>query len=704
MRLPRWTAYPALATVAVLLLTAVPKRVPARPAAGAAAKVKAGEDATSHPRLVVLGIDGLDPEILAGVIARHPEGMKNFRALIADGGGVQSLGTSTPPQSPVAWSNFITGRNPGGHGVFDFIHRSPKTYSPVPSTVTESAAGHVPLPGSYRFPTSSGGDSNRTGRAFWTVLGDAGVPSDVWRMPINFPVEPGKGWSFPGMMTPAVDSAYGLPTFYTTDPGPQHLGQEKVIALSVVRGVARTMILGPENAFKDPPEGQAHSDRSQAAVDFYVDEEAGAVAIVVEGAQPLVMEAGAWSDFVPVTFSMLPLGMSDMAGIVRFYVRSITPELEIYASPVNVDPRAPIQPVSAPDEASAELAELIGLYYTQGMAEDVNGLKDHMLTDAEFMTQAALVYEERGRMLDVALEHFMDRKEGGLLFFYYSSVDLSMHMMWRHADKLHPYHDESLASEDSSDWSGRPGSTWSDVIDDLYLRMDPVLGKVRQRIGSETAIMVMSDHGFAPYRRKFALNTWLLENGYLALKDEFERELPEDDPSYAPVFIQAAVDWSKTRAYGIGFNGLYINRADRESEGIVKAADAPALLAEIKAKLEELRDTDGTPVVLRADLATVVYNGERLAEAPDILVGYNTNYGNSDEASLGRVPHAVLSDNRGGTFNGSHLMAPEVVQGTLLTNFPITLEDPRLEDLTLSILHHYGVAPEPKMDGRVAFK
>lgn len=704
MMLPRWTTYPALATMAVLLLTAVPKPVPTRPATGAAAKVMAGEDATSHPRLVVLGIDGLDPEILAGVIARHPEGMKNFSALIADGGGVLSLGTSTPPQSPVAWSNFITGRNPGGHGVFDFIHRSTATYSPIPSTVTESAAGHVSLPGSFRFPTSSGGDSNRTGRAFWTVLGEAGVPADVWRMPINFPVEPGKGWSFPGMMTPAVDSAYGLPTFYTSDPKPEHLGEEKVIALTVVRGVARSTILGPENAFKDPEEGHAHAERSRAPVDFYVDEEAGAVAIIVEGAPPLVMEAGAWSDFVPVAFSMLPLGMSDMAGIVRFYVRSITPELEIYASPVNVDPRYPIQPVSAPEGASAELADLIGLYYTQGMAEDVNGLKDHMLTDAEFMSQAALVYEERGRMLDVALEHFMDREEGGLLFFYYSSVDLSMHMMWRHADTQHPYHDTELAATDSSDWSGRAGSTWSDVIDDLYLRMDPVLGKVRERIGSDTSIMVMSDHGFAPYRRKFALNTWLLENGYLVLKDDFKRELPEDDAAYAPVFIQAAVDWSKTRAYGMGFNGLYINQVGRESEGIVSSDDTGPLLLEIKAKLEALRDTDGTTVVLHADLASEVYSGERLGEAPNILVGYNVGYGNSDEASLGRVPHAVLSDNRGGTFNGSHLMAPEVVQGTLLANFPIILEDPRLEDLTLSILQHYGVAPEPNMDGRAAFK
>jgi predicted AlkP superfamily phosphohydrolase/phosphomutase len=701
MRLPRWTTYPALATIAALVVTAVPEPV-TRPAAGAAARARAGLPVTEHPRLVVLGIDGMDPDILRDVVARYPERMPHFRRLIEEADGVRDLGTSTPPQSPVAWSNFITGRNPGGHGIYDFIHRSTANYGPIPATVTETTAGQVDLPGAYRFPTSSGGDSNRSGKAFWTLLGEAGVPADVWRMPINFPVEPGRGWSFPGMMTPAVDSAYGEPTLYTSEPELDQLGQEKVVGIEVRRGVARTYVLGPENAFKDP-DVDGHLERSRAPMDIFVDEDAGAVAVQVDGGAPLVLTPGQWSGFVPVTFSMLPLGLSDMGGIVRFYLRGLSP-LEIYASPVNVDPRAPIQPVSAPDTAAVDLADLIGLYYTQGMAEDVNGLKNRMLTDAEFMMQASLVYEERGRMLDVALDHYMAKEDGGLLFFYYSSVDLAMHMMWRHADPEHPHHDEDFAADASDWWSGREGSVWREVIDDLYLRMDPILGRVRERVGEDTPIVVMSDHGFAPYRRKFSLNTWLLENGYLVLKEEFERELPEDSLEYSPVFIQVAADWSKTRAYGVGFNGLYLNLAGRESEGCVQAGESEALLAEIKAKLEALTDEDGSSVILRADPASAVYTGERLAEAPDLLVGYEQGYGNSDEASLGQIPHAVLSDNLGGTFNGSHLMAPDVVLGTLLASFPITLEDPRLEDLTVSILRHYGLEPDEAMDGRDAFQ
>ncbi len=335
------------------------------------------------------------------------------------------------------------------------------------------------------------------------------------------------------------------------------------------------------------------------------------------------------------------------------------------------------------------------------MAEDVNALKSEALTDAEFMHQANLVHRERIRVLDYALDRYTAKEEGGLLFFFLSSVDLAMHMMWRHQDPLHPFYDSAVAEQDSSDWSMREGTTWEDVVDDLYLRIDPILGKVLDRVGDDTAVMVMSDHGFAPYRRKFSLNTWLLENGYLVLKEGMERELPEGDRKHQPVLISTAVDWSKTRAYGMGFNGLYLNLAGREAKGIVKpGAEADALLKELKTSLELIIDR-GEQVVVSADLATEVYaGGARLDDAPDIVVGYNSGYGNSDEATQGQIPHAVLTDNLGGTFNGSHLMHPSVVSGTLLVNRRVTVDDPRLEDLTTSILDAYGVQPDPAMTGR----
>jgi len=699
MNLPRWTAYLALAVIAMFLVTAIPAGDESRAAEGAAEAARTGAPApTKHPRLVVLGIDGLDPDILQEVIARHPGKMPHFERLIAQGQGVRELGTSLPPQSPVAWSNFIVGRGPGGHGIFDFLHRDKRTYAPAPGTVTEITAGTVWLPGKWEFPTQEGGDSNRTGKAFWTILGESGVPADVWRMPINFPVEESKeGVSFPGMMTPAVDSAYGEPSLYSTDPPARAIGDEKIQQITVRGGVAKAELLGPSNAFIEG------NPRSSVPFEVYVDEEADAAVVSISG-KSLVLEPGEWSAFVQVSFDMLPMGLMAQGGIVRFYLRSVSPELELYASPVNLDPTAPLSPVSAPEEAAAELAEEIGLYYTQGMAEDVNALKKEMLTDAEFMDQARLVYDERGRMLDMALDKYMKNEEGGFLFFYYSSVDLCCHMMWRHKDKSHPDYDAAVADQSSEEWSGREGTTWNDVVDDLYMRMDPVLGEIRERVGEDTDIIVMSDHGFASYRRKFSLNTWLLEEGYLVLKEGKERELPRDHADWSPATIMTHVDWSRTKAYGIGFNGLYINRKGREAEGSVPEAEVAALVRELADKLEARRDEDGTQVVVDATITSEVYVGARVDDAPEIQVGYNRGYGNSDESSLGRITNQVLMDNTGGTFNGSHLMDPSVVLGTILTNREITAELPRLEDLTVEILRTYGIQPDPDMTGVPVFR
>ena len=702
MTLPRWTAYVALAVIAILVASGVPKlrsATNAEPARGARETATASLPPAKHPRVVVLGIDGMDPEILSSVMKRYPDRMKNFQRLADAADGVRTLGTSTPPQSPVAWSNFITGRHPGGHGVYDFIHRSKERYSIEPSTVVSEEGGEMSVPFTeYKIPTGGSSESNRTGRAFWTILGEAGVPADLYRVPINFPVEPSKGVSFPGMLTPALDSAYGTYTIFTSDPpAKKETSGGKFRTVRKSGGAIRTKLEGPTNVLKqgDPV--------ATTPLTIYIDERSNTATVEV-GNERVVMRPGQWSRFCRVSFEMAPMGAMNLGGIVRFYLRSIGPEFVLYASPVNFDPVAPVDTISEPEEASADLAAAIGDYYTQGMAEEVSALKDGAFTDAEFMAQAELVYLERARMLDHALDRYVANDEGGLLFFYVSSVDLAMHMMWRHTDPDHPFFDEAVANEDSSWWSDRDGSTWRDVVDDLYLKMDPFLGKVLDRVGDDAVVMIMSDHGFAAYRRKFSLNTWLVDNGYLVLKDGRERELPEGEKGHKDVFISDAVDWSRSTAYGVGFNGLYLNLAGREAQGIVQpGAEADELLARLKRELEAIRDDErgSEQVVLSADLASVVYaGGERLDEAPDIVVGYNWGYGNSDEATQGRIPHAVLSDNVGGTFNGSHLMHPSVVNGVLLTNTPVRIEDPRLEDLTTTILDLYGVAPAEGMVGR----
>ena len=749
--IPRWTVYPSLVLLTSAPFLAVPKPLGDDPHAGVAAATHARGVAapvperaadpgssvrTSFDQVVVLGIDGMDPEILAEVMEKHPDRMPNFRWLIESGTGIHSLGTSIPPQSPVAWSNFITGQDPGGHGIFDFIHRDKETYGVLGSTTRETQSWlyplfgeGVPLPGKWQLPAMGlDSESNRDGDSFWQVLRENGVPADIWRMPANFPVEASNGLSFPGMMTPALDSAYGECSFFTTDDSNRLTLQsryEKVFKLTNVEGRIDSVIWGPDNPAIDPDAfGVDDEDiednerarratvakntlRSEIPFTIYVDEEANAAAIVVDDGEPIVLEPGQWSDFVEVSYKMLPMGAMNLNGILRFYLRSISPEVELYVSPVNLSPMAPPTPVSEPLTASAELAEEIGPYYTQGMAEDVNALKNGVLTDAEFMQQVELVYTERRRMMDYALDRYEEDDEGGLLFFYYSTVDLACHMMWRHTDPVHPAHDHEVASQDSSWWSGRDGTTWKDVVTDLYLRMDPVLGRLRERLGDDVTYIVMSDHGFAPYRRKFDLNRWLVDNGYLVLTAETQQAFDEAGDAGHSAYIgvgpdgESAVDWSKTRAYAMGFNGLYLNLKGREGQGIVDPTEKDALVAKLKRELEAIVDPlhpDAKPVY-RADITSQVYSGKRVDEAPDIQVGYNVGYGNSDPASTGFIGSVLFEDNTGGTFNGSHLMAPDVVAGILISNRPVLEGDHALEDLTVELLRRYGVDPTAEMKG-----
>jgi predicted AlkP superfamily phosphohydrolase/phosphomutase len=668
-------------------------------APSAAPWTQSGNAEPQHPRLVVLGIDGLDPDILAETMQRFPEGMANFRWLEERCGGIRALGTSNPPQSPVAWNNFITGRDPGGHGVFDFLHRDPASRIVKGSTTRSGPSSFFGLiPGAEV--------TNRSGQPFWQLLAEKGIPADIWRMPCNFPVETSLGLSFSDMFTPAIDSAYGEATLFTTDPFARgQIRSSKVVDdLIEVGGVIRTNMLGPD---------KADGTRSKAPLTIYLDDQKQG-AVLDTGLKRLPLRVGQWSSFAEFSFKLD--WKTSISGVARFYLRSLEPRFELYASPVNIDPRAPATPVSQPETASADLADQIGTYYTQGMAEDVNALKDGILTPEEFLAQNTLVYKERRRMLDQALDRYLAKPEGGLLFFYFSSVDLGSHMLWRFADPQHPDHASDYYERDNSPWTEREGSRWKDVIMDLYLRMDPVVGKLRQRLegsGQAYELMLISDHGFAPYYREFSLNTWLLEQGFLVLKEGQEREAEPRFVSQADQrSIDRVVDWSRTRAYGMGFNGLYLNLAGREGDnprtkdvveaGIVDPKDAPALLAELKAKLEAWVDPEtGHNPVRCAYLASETYRGtERIAEAPDILVGYAVGYDNSDAASVGRIPLNVVQDNLGGTFNGSHLMDPAVVPGTLLTTLPLELEDPNLTDATAEILAFYRLPADPAMVGR----
>ena len=193
-------------------------------------------------------------------------------------------------------------------------------------------------------------------------------------------------------------------------------------------------------------------------------------------------------------------------------------------------------------------------------------------------------------------------------------------------DPKHPEYDAALATQNGS------------AISDFYQQLDQVLGEVLPKLDNHTTLLVLSDHGFAPYYRSFNLNTWLLNNGYIKRK-------PHANSDSSEPF--ANIDWSQTRAYGLGLNGLYINLRGRESKGIVEPGSAAETLAsEIQNKLLAVRDSKtNQPVITRVSAASEVYQGPYARSGPDLLVGYNRGYRAGWKTILGAFPAEELEDN-----------------------------------------------------------
>ncbi|HEU4929379.1 MAG TPA: alkaline phosphatase family protein, partial [Candidatus Krumholzibacteria bacterium] len=465
--------------------------------------------------------------------------------------------------------------------------------------------------------------------------------------------------------TPDLLGSYGTFSFYTNDEtwrGATVSGG-KVYPVDVVDGHARALLEGPRNSLR--------KTRPVLTREFSVDVDAEhAAARISVGDEETFLLAGEWSDWVTVEFPLAPL--KSLRGMVRFYLRSASP-LQLYASPINIDPSAPALPISTPDDYARELAARVGRFYTQGIAEDTKALEAGAFGDAQFVEQSDTLLAERGRMLDAVLDDY----DGGFLFFYVSTIDQSCHALWRNADPQHPAHPAS--------------GEFADRFGELYQAMDRMLGHVRERIPADATLIVMSDHGFAPYYKKVNLNSWLHQNGYLAL-------IRADEVGQHPLFNN--VFWRRTRAYAAGINGLYLNLAGRESKGIVTQTESDALLDEIARGLLALRDPEtGEQVVTRVDRARDVYHGAETAQAPDLIVGYNRGYRGSDDSALGTVTSDVIVPNLG-TWSGDHCIDYRWVPGVIVTNRRLTAGNPSLLDMPVSILAAFGVDKPKAMTGR----
>src|SRR5438309_1452248 len=538
-------------------------------------------------RVVIVGFDGMDPELAERFMA---EGRLPHFAQLREKGTFCPLRTTFPAISPVAWSTFQTGVNPGKHNIYDFLARDLSNYLPFLSSAQIKEPKRRLRIGKYSLPLGKPEIKGlRRGTPFWHWLGKAGVFCSVIRVPVTFPPEKFPGVLLSGMCVPDLKGTQGTFCLCSTRVQGDKF-REGGVRIPIQRNGAKfhSYIPGPENPLGTGSElrlpFEIHPDAKRNRARISVDSE------------NVTLNVGEYSEWIPVKFSA---GLGFTAhGICRFYLKEISPELEVYVTPVNIDPGRPDLPISHPVTYSMYLAKLFGPYATLGLAEDTWALNEKVLDDEAFLAQCYGNHEDRERMLFDALE----KTQQGLCACVFDTTDRVQHMFWRYLEDDHP------AARDV------PRDQRPTVIQDLYARMDALIGRVMEQIDDKSLLLVISDHGFKSFARCVNLNAWLHENGYLALKpgktesgDWFED-----------------VDWSRTRAYTMGLNGLYLNVKGRERQGIVQpGSDAEALKQELRAKLDGLTDpSSGKPGITNLFDCDATYAGPYVDNAPDLSVGY----------------------------------------------------------------------------------
>ena len=615
-------------------------------------------------RVVILGLDGLDHGLTTRLLS---EGKLPNLAALRQQGSFQSLASTLPPISPVAWSTFQTGVNPGKHNIFDFLTPDEKTYQPKLSSVEiRSAARSIgigKLRMVFRRPDVR---MLRKSKPFWSVLSDYGIFNCIIRVPITFPPEKLHGVQLSAMCVPDLRGTQGTFSQYTTRArienqktgGEVHHVQRKGDSVACE-------LLGPPHPTR-PDEGAMK-------LQFTVRVTKPDSALLTISGTKYGLTLGEYTAWIPVCFRA-GWGVS-IHGVCRFMLLGTDPEFDLYVTPINIDPEKPAMAIGYPAVYPIYLAKRQGPFATLGLAEDTWGLSEQVLGDEHFLRQCTDIDREREAMFFDGL----DKVPEGLCVCVFDGTDRMQHMFWRYLDESHPARPAQVPA------------AFSTAIEDLYVRMDQLVGRTMARCRDDkTLLMVLSDHGFNTFRRGVDLNRWLEENGYLVV----------DDALRGKDYL-AGIDWSRTTAFAIGLTGIFLNVRGKFELGIVEPGDAAqALRDEIAAKLGQLIDPQtNAAAIKRVYQAVKAYRGPYKENAPDIIVGYAGGYRVSWDAAVGRTSREIFHDNKK-AWSGDHCVDPSVVPGVLFCNHEITSESPRLLDLAPTMLDLFGCPIPDYMDGK----
>jgi predicted AlkP superfamily phosphohydrolase/phosphomutase len=613
-------------------------------------------------RIVILGLDGLDHALTERMLAEGK--LPHLQALCKEG-CFKPLATTLPSISPVAWSSFQTGTNPGKHNIYDFLTPDLTTYQPKLSSVEIRPPRRTLRLGKYRIPLGRADVRLlRKSRPFWNYLGDRGVFSSIIRVPITFPPEKLRGVLLSAMCAPDLRGTQGMFSYYTTRP--QREGERiggEVHRVTRIGNTIRADLIGPDNPLL--------GERSALKAPFVVTLKGDRAVLSIDGAKHGLCP-NEYTDWVRVRFRAAP-GFR-ISGVCKFLLLEAGAEFGLYVTPINIDSESPVMPISAPFIYSRYLTKRQGTFATLGLAEDTWAVNEHVLGDQHFLQQCLDADHEREAMFFDSL----DKVPSGLCVVVFDGTDRLQHMFWRDIDPTHPARAEHPVPE------GR------NQIEELYKRMDELVGRTVAKCRPDDLLMVISDHGFNGFRRGLDLNRWLEENGYLHFQEGRRGE----------EFL-SGVDWTRTRAFALGLTGIFVNLRGKYAKGIVEpGTEADKLRDEIARRLTSLVDPQtGASAIKQTYVTSKVYRGPYKDGAPDLIPGYQRGYRVSWETAIGRGTEQVFLDNTK-AWSGDHCIDPSLIPGVLFCNRPIETERCRLMDIGPTVLDLFGVPVPEHMDGK----
>lgn len=557
--------------------------------------------------LFILGIDGMDPRVFESLSKRGE--MPNLTGL-SDDGGFRYLATTIPPQSPVVWSTISTGKSPGEHGIFDFLRKSHDGY--LPELALFGIEKYI---GGVRYTSSI-----KTETVFHKIARQQ-IPVTLLRWPLTFPVSedvPNNMRILPGLGVPDIRGTLGQYLFYTTDKSISSQNKRgRVIHLNSSSSKINTDLYGPPH--------MTWRGVKDSSIPLTIEKINNRVIRVQLADTSLELNLGKWSNILNLNF---PIGVrKKVSCITRVICVSIEPHLSIFFLPLQIDPNNTNLPYCSPTNFGADLWQNCGPFLTVGMPEDTNGLNDGLISAEHFLSLCDDVFAERERMMWATLQEFKE----GVFACVFDTLDRIQHMFWRSDDE---------------------------IIESWYRKIDAMVGRILDYLGEDSPLIILSDHGFGEFRYSVHINTWLICEGFMKLKKEAKegRTLFED------------VDWSKTTAFALGLNSVYINKKGRDKQGIVDEKEVKEIIKELIKKFENWSEGGHKPI-LKAYSVYEIFNkgGVNDNNVPDIIVGYADGYRTSWVSALGGAPGGSPIELNNGHWCGDHCCDQSIVPGVLFT-------------------------------------